>query len=68
MLANAQKEQSANWEAYEAVTYLFEVADKTTDFVRFSVGTSNGAGTSNLHTDGSVNETYVTFIKLGDAS
>lgn len=68
MLATAQKEQSANCEAYEAVTYLFGVTNTTTDLVRFSVGTSNGTGTSNLHTDGNVNETYATFIKLGDAS
>ena len=68
MCATTQKEQSANWDNSSTLTYLFKVADKTTDFVRFSVGTSNGSGNTNLHTDPNANETYATFIKLGDAS
>ena len=68
MLATSQNEQSANHNGLITITYLFEVADKATDLVRFSVGTSAGTGTSNLIGDGSVNNTYATFIKLGDAS
>ena len=68
MLATSQNEQSANHNGLITITYLFEVADKATDLVRFSVGTSAGTGTSNLIGDGRVNNTYATFIKLGDAS
>jgi hypothetical protein len=68
MLATSRKSQSANWDAAFTTTYLFEVADKVTDLVRFSVGTSAGSGTTNLFANSSVNETYATFIKLGDAS
>jgi hypothetical protein len=61
-------ERSVNWESNSVLTYLFKVADKTTDFVRISVGTSTGSGNEDLNTDPNVNKTYATFIKLGDAS
>jgi hypothetical protein len=66
--ATCEDERSVNWERNNVLTYLFKVADKTTDFIRFSVGTSNGLGNEDLNTDPNVNKTYATFIKLGDAS
>ena len=68
MLATTRTSQSANWDSSIIVTYMFKVANTTTDLVRLSVGTDAGTGQSNLFCNGSVNETYATFIKLGDAS
>ena len=48
------------------LTYLVLIADKTTDFVRFSVGTSAYSSVCKTSTD--ANQTYATFIKLGDAA
>jgi hypothetical protein len=50
----------------DRVEWLMKVADKTTDFVRFSAGTS--AHTDDIYGDTDANRTYATFIKLGDAS
>ena len=68
MLATSQTERSANWNGTLTITYLFEVSNTTTDLVRLSVGTTAGTGTTHLIGDGNVNNTYATFIKLGDAS
>jgi hypothetical protein len=68
MLTTARTSQSANWDSSISVNYLFKVADKVTDLVRFSVGTDAGTGQSNFFCNADVNETYATFIKLGDAS
>jgi len=48
------------------ITYLVDIVNKTTGFVRFTVGTS--AYTSVLKTDTNANQTYATFIKLGDTA
>ena len=66
--ATCQSEHSLNWENIRVITYLFKVADATTDFVRLSMGTSGGLGNETINTDTNVNKTYATFIKLGDAS
>ena len=68
MLTTTRTSQSANWDSSIIVTYLFKVANTTTDLVRLSVGTDAGTGQSNLFCNADVNETYATFIKLGDAS
>jgi hypothetical protein len=68
MLTTTRTSQSANWDSSLTVTYLFDCTNTTTDLVRLSVGTDAGSGQSNLFCSGSVNETYATFIKLGDAS
>jgi len=62
----ASIDHSVNWEHLMSVTYLVEIADKTTDMVRFSAGTASS--TDRLNSDANVNKTYATFIKLGDAS
>ena len=68
MLTTTRTSQSANWDSSLNVTYLFDVTDTTTDLVRLSVGTDAGTGNSNLFCNPDVNETFATFIRLGDAS
>tara|TARA_R110002020_G_scaffold270524_1_gene485787 strand:- start:8431 stop:9093 length:663 start_codon:yes stop_codon:yes gene_type:complete len=46
------------------ITYLVDIVTKTTHFVRFSVGTDAYSSVCKTSTD--ANQTYATFIKLGE--